>query len=360
MLKVWKDLDEDVVKPGFCIGCGACVATCPVSCLELQKGQATLVATCINCGICYAQCPESIDLKTLRKEVFPETTGDEAGDIRQILTVEAKDPELKKKAQDGGAVASILGTLLEYEYIDAAIVTGIGPDPWSPIPRVATTESELIECAGSKYTRGAIYPSIYDAVKHYYKKRLAVVGLPLQIAATRRTFLSKPTNRHIADAIKLRVGIFCGGAFVYKFFKEVVEGQANVPLYEVDKFDIKGEKFLIYRPDKPVREIPLAVARKYMDLPCRICPDYTAELADISVGSVGAPENSSTVIIRTQVGEDAFNFARKFDKFTVSPKSDSSMVEAVRRQAKSKRESAERELDQLKKQGKKLPVWKTA
>ncbi|MDI9528858.1 MAG: 4Fe-4S binding protein [Candidatus Cloacimonadota bacterium] len=41
-----------------CIGCGACVAECPVSALSLEDGKAKCdESTCIDCGACIATCP---------------------------------------------------------------------------------------------------------------------------------------------------------------------------------------------------------------------------------------------------------------------------------------------------------------
>ena len=36
---------------------------------------------------------------------------------------------------------------------------------------------------------------------------------------------------------------------------------------------------------------------------CRFCDDFTAKLADISVGSVGSKKGYSTVIVRSKAGE---------------------------------------------------------
>ncbi len=47
------------VNKDTCIGCGACVGTCPVSALSLDgDGKATCDAgTCIDCGACVGTCP---------------------------------------------------------------------------------------------------------------------------------------------------------------------------------------------------------------------------------------------------------------------------------------------------------------
>lgn len=42
-----------------CIGCGACVASCPVEALSMNEDGKAVVdeATCIDCGACLATCP---------------------------------------------------------------------------------------------------------------------------------------------------------------------------------------------------------------------------------------------------------------------------------------------------------------
>ncbi len=47
-----------------CIGCGACIDTCPVEALKMEDGKAVVDAeTCIDCGACVDSCPvEAITL----------------------------------------------------------------------------------------------------------------------------------------------------------------------------------------------------------------------------------------------------------------------------------------------------------
>lgn len=49
-----------VVDKKVCVGCGACVATCPVEAIKLVDGVAQIdPAKCISCGACVATCPVS-------------------------------------------------------------------------------------------------------------------------------------------------------------------------------------------------------------------------------------------------------------------------------------------------------------
>ncbi len=48
-----------VIEADECIGCGACVDTCPADVLELEEDRATVVEpeNCVACGACMDACP---------------------------------------------------------------------------------------------------------------------------------------------------------------------------------------------------------------------------------------------------------------------------------------------------------------
>ncbi|MGC8817476.1 MAG: Coenzyme F420 hydrogenase/dehydrogenase, beta subunit C-terminal domain [Candidatus Hadarchaeum sp.] len=360
MVKVWQHLAKDVVTPDYCIGCGSCVATCPVQALERVNEKPTLKGVCINCGICYGTCPEVIDPQSLQIPVFGAPPNDELiGTFRHALSVEANDPSVKIRAQDGGAVTALLSSLLEIGYIDAAIVTGTDAAPWYPVVKVATCPEEVAEGAGTKYSRGPTSLGLREAVNMYYRKKVAIVGTPCQIIASRRMALSTPKNEHLSDAIKLRIGLFCSGVFNYeRFFKNIVEKSLQIPLASVSKFDLKNEKLIVYLKHEPSRELPLSEIRKYIDLPCRICSNFSAETADISIGYLGSPAGKSTVLLRTELGEEAFAEAGKLGKFTVTDlTSVQPGLDAIRQEALKKRTLAAQTIEALRKEKKVLPVW---
>lgn len=360
MVKVFGHLVKEVIDPGYCIGCATCIATCPIQCLERINEAPVQKGVCINCGICHEMCPRTIDPKTLRMHVFGGAPSDEfLGTYTQALSVRTNDAVTKARSQDGGAVTSLLSALLDDGYIDAAVVTGTAGAPWQPVARVATTTEDLIECAGSKYSRGPTSLGIRDAIRDYYRERIAVVGTPCQMVATRRMQFSNPTNQHFADAVKLRVGLFCGGVFKYnKFFKGIIEKQLRIPLAEATKFDIRGGRFIIYHKHKLKRELASSTVKRYIDLPCKICSDFTAEFADISVGSAGSPHGRSTVLIRTPTGTEAFDVAKKFRKFSVTDlKKVRPGIEEVRQEAKLKESMASQHLMSIRRRDKILPFW---
>jgi coenzyme F420 hydrogenase subunit beta len=51
-------LKREIIDPGICTLCGACVASCEV--LNLVGGKPALTGRCTACGVCYNQCPRTI------------------------------------------------------------------------------------------------------------------------------------------------------------------------------------------------------------------------------------------------------------------------------------------------------------
>lgn len=361
MVKVFNDLINEVTTPGYCISCGACVASCPFVCLTMEGGIPVLKKACVNCGICYGECPQVIDSRQLEQKIFGRKASDEEvfGVYQQALSIEARSSDIKARAQDGGAVTALLASLLEGGFIDGAIVMGVGPLPWQPTPRVAMARNELIECAGTKYAMGPLFLGLRDAVDLHYCSRVAVVGTPCQITASRRMQLSELTNRRLGGTIVLHLGLFCEHAFEYeKFFRGIIQTQLRTPLPEVVKFDIKRGRFIIYRRHKPRRELALEAVQRYVCQSCKVCMDFAAELADISVGSDGSPIGRSTVLIRTQTGSEAFDIARRFRELDVLElEKVKPGIEAIRKTSKEKKLKAGREFQRIKLQRRPLPVW---
>jgi coenzyme F420 hydrogenase subunit beta len=85
---------------------------------------------------------------------------------------------------------------------------------------------------------------------------------------------------------------------------DFVKDKLSLDLERVRKFDIKGKEFLVYDDKGNSYGIPLDEIKRYESEGCSVCVDYTAELADISVGSVGSEEGWSTVFARTKTGEE--------------------------------------------------------
>src|SRR6266446_4867785 len=107
---------------------------------------------------------------------------------------------------------------------------------------------------------------------------------------------------------------------------EKIAGEMGIPLSDIRKFNVKG-KVLIYKKNGELVELSLRKAQEYARPECHHCGDFSAELADISCGGVGAMD-WTIVVLRTPHGEALFDRAaadgvfevRAMDEFETSMK----------------------------------------
>jgi coenzyme F420 hydrogenase subunit beta len=106
--------------------------------------------------------------------------------------------------------------------------------------------------------------------------------------------------------------------FDYPSFMEYLEGE-GIEAAKVDKFEIKRGKFIALQDGEEVHNVKLATVKSLVQPCCHTCGDFSAEFADLSVGNVGSPNGWSTVIVRTDVGEEALLAAEKAGLVEVKP-----------------------------------------
>ncbi len=315
--KVFGHLLVEVIKPERCVACGSCVSVCPVDAISFVDGNPKLTGKCTVCGACYEACPRvehgygEFEAGALGRNRFADETTH--GILLGAYAVRTLQPEVKEHAQDGGAVTSILISCLDEGA--SAVVAGLDEEKvWSPVPVLARDNHTVIECAGTKYTSAPMLLAVKQAEKEGIKK-LAFVGTPCQIHALRR----RQKNTSKTDTLAL--GLFCMETFDYDRLMAYLREQGVDPA-KVTKFEIKSGKFIAHMGGEPPFEVKI---RKLKDLArpcCRICQDYTSELADLSVGNVGSPEGWSSVLVRTDKGETALRAAEKAGLVEVKPLTD--------------------------------------
>ncbi|MFQ5915376.1 MAG: Coenzyme F420 hydrogenase/dehydrogenase, beta subunit C-terminal domain, partial [Nitrospinota bacterium] len=209
--------------------------------------------------------------------------------------------------------------------IDGAVVSSLdGKLACQPAPTVVTSPEDLRRTAKSWYTYVANNLGL-EEVKKKDLKKVGFVGVPCQITPVRKmelcdpSFIKTPNKKPkivekqegfmkgFARRVALNIGLFCTEVFNYEgLMVDKIQGELGIPLADVVKFNVKA-KVLVYKKDDEVVEINLKeCATKYGRPECHHCGDFSAELADIACGGVGA-RGWTIVVTRTPKGEEIWN-----------------------------------------------------
>ncbi|MEW5733503.1 MAG: Coenzyme F420 hydrogenase/dehydrogenase, beta subunit C-terminal domain [Thermodesulfobacteriota bacterium] len=322
-MKTFFDLVQQVQKPGLCHHCGGCVTFCTAinfgALKQDPEGKPVYadMEKCIECGICYMICPEIGELEE-------ETKGRLSwklpmGRVLETAVARSRDAAVLKRATDGGVVTTLLLSLFDSGRIDGAIVTrkkGL----FLREPHLATTRREILEAAGFFFDAShgmSLYSETYSTFSAGIQmlgqmtkkgmRRVAFVGTPCQVKTIRKmeTLGIVPT-----DSIKYVFGLFCSGNFQFGAAqREQLEKMGGFSWNEVRKVNVK-EKLMIHLDSGQVIELDMDELSFMKRYACQFCDDYSAELADISFGGIGAAEGWTTVITRTPMGRAMFAHAR--------------------------------------------------
>ena len=295
---MFNKLLEEVIEPGFCVLCGACSGFCDRITLDYAAGLPVLVKPCVlGCTNCYDQCPMRMDFDSV--QVFGKTERDAVlGPYIEISAVKAAKEEMRERSQDGGAVTAILSAILERGKIDAAVVVERDAT-WRPLPRIVTSKEELLTSRGSKYSPSPNIATLGEVFRKAEIKSIAVVDVGCHIRGIRNLEYNLLYNAGFSPYSDLKIytiGLFCSGSFQHNRLVSLLDSKPGA----VKKMDVKGGRFIAVS-DK-VETHPIKAFEDAFMPSCPVCSDYTAELADLSVGSIGSPEGYSTVIVRNLMG----------------------------------------------------------
>jgi len=303
-------LKKDVVAPGKCVGCGICVIVCPFRCLEYVQGKPMLIEECKTCGICAQVCPQyERSLQKAENFVFDRNreATEEFGIYSRFIAAKAENPRILMTCQDGGVATALLSFGLEKGFVDAAIVSGLSEDrPFCPEPKLAATSQEILQCAGTRYTYSPNILVLPESISQK-KSKIAFVGTPCQILAVRK--LQMLGLKKYSAPLKILIGLMCSECFTYEgLMKKHIQQELGISLKSIKKMNIKGKMFVT--TESKIETISLSEAKQYARKSCRLCSDFSSELADISIGGLGL-EGWTFTIIRTRKGEELFRKAEE-------------------------------------------------
>lgn len=319
--KGFEELKKLVIDQGICSACSACAAFCER--IEMVEGMPALVKDCtlktgsIKCGeegTCYDCCPMvSFSMPELEKSVFGAARQDEdLGCYKKIVAVRSKIPEILEKAQDGGAVTSFLLCALENKLVEGAVVANRGEE-WSTSAEVAKNKEELLKGAGTKYCRTFSVAKFGRSLRDV--RKIAIVGTGCQITGVTKaqSTLLKGVIEKTKDGERptkfTKIGLFCFENFPYDCLKNFLEKNYNVKMEQIAKTNITKGKFIVTTKDGKTLEKKIREFEECVPESCKLCIDFTAGFADISVGGVGTEAGWTTVVVRSDKGMELFNLA---------------------------------------------------
>jgi len=322
-VKTFKDLIIEVHEKGICQECGGCVSFCSSADYNVIGFKDPFLPPvyinqdkCLECGICYCICPQTHilddDLNKLYK--FSNFKEMPIGFIKNIYSCQAVDESFLLNGTDGGVVNSLINYLIEEKIVDGAIVAKTEA-PFLRESMFAKSKDELLKASGAhleiapqldgieKFTT---YTHTISELNHYKFYKLAVVGTPCQIYTIRcmQTLGVTPSEN-----IEICLGLFCYENFLFDKSQIIkFEKDFNVKFEDIERINIKEDLIFNLKDGKIIR-IPFNYLEDYMRKACYACSDFSNIYADISFGGLGSQEKFTTILTRTDKGQDIFSKA---------------------------------------------------
>ncbi len=316
------NLIKEVQKTGLCSRCGACVSFCTAvnnGALCMDTAGRPVYADpkkCIKCGICHMICPARHQLEAQTRQLIGWSAP--MGRVMDVSVAHATDGTIRDRGTDGGVVTALLLRWLDTGCIDGAIVTQrVGL--FQHQPYLACTHQQIVEAAGSffntrrkmavsgdRYTTFSASVQAFKSLAASGLRRIAFVGVPCQIKAMRKMQVLEVLP---VETVQIVLGLFCAGQFDFSESKRLkLEKMGGFKWENATHINLREELQIQLKSGDTVR-IPVEQLHFIRRTACKYCQDYTAEFADLSFGGVGAPENWTTVLMRTPVGRAAFEDA---------------------------------------------------
>ncbi|MCU0488095.1 MAG: Coenzyme F420 hydrogenase/dehydrogenase, beta subunit C-terminal domain, partial [Anaerolineales bacterium] len=319
-----KRLEVEVWAQDNCAGCGMCVAACSKQVLYWNGKEHPLVeqrpknlgyshTTLDSCSFCPQLC----------EEVCPRLERWLPVEAEILLAARARGPV--KSGHPNDVIRAIVAGGRSAGLLDGVIMLDL--DAWSlkPVARVAETVEEIVDNLGPQFLWAPVFDALNEAVFERKMENIAVIGTPCAAQAVRKLRAAEnPRLRPYQQALRLSVAVFCTGVYRPEMIDEILVKRMEVARDQVRQVEVSPDRQWLQASlwDKSIRRIPRQQAESYTRLGCGTCNDYLGESADLAVGTLGAPADTSTVIIRSQTGDIFMRNALQMNLLEASPEVD--------------------------------------
>ena len=186
--------DKNVSSVGafFCMGCGACAASCPKSCIEMRYDNEGFLQPhvnqqrCVSCGRCLETCPARAHHE------FHEPIA--------YKVLQLSSPEELHRSASGGAAYGLGVSVIENGGSVVGCVMGKG---MLPTHVVADNIQTLKAMQGSKYVQSIVGVDTYAEIKNLLAtgQEVLFTGTPCQVAGLYGYLGKKPENLFTLDLV---------------------------------------------------------------------------------------------------------------------------------------------------------------
>jgi coenzyme F420 hydrogenase subunit beta len=290
----FENLKAVVIDTELCSRCLTCVSICPGGLIVTEEdrvGFPDYEERCLDCGACVRVCP--------RYDYKPKSG---LGDYIEFTAGESK----RFKGQDGAMATEFIVSAMEMGLIDRGIFVNRDELWRTDIFHVRNPEQlQALPLGGTKYSFADVMPEVKKAVR-FTKVGVGVVGTPCIVSGLRKLQQEFPIFK---EKVKLVVGLFCTENYHYNEVSKHLQ-EKGVDFSKLIKTDITKGNYIATMTDGKVK-FKVKELDEILPSGCNRCTDFTAVESDVSVGSMGSAAGFSTVVVRTEVAKEVWDYIKK-------------------------------------------------
>lgn len=318
----------EVATHRLCLGCGACVWACPEKKVQLvdiiDEGRRPVIAGdgCNDCERCLQVCPglgTKLDGGSHQRKGI-DRLKKRWGIVQEVWEGFATDPEIRYQGASGGLCTALALFCLENACAGGVLhIAADKANPWKNSTFLSNTRSDVVRRTGSRYAPAS--PCEGLGAMEFAQEPTVFIGKPCDVAGLR---LAQNLSPRLREKTALAIGFFCAGTPSTRGTLDLLQ-KHDVDPESITELRYRGRGWpgmaTVRFKQEDISPLELSYKdswgflQKYRPFRCYLCPDLTAEFADISVGDPWNRDiaeddyGRSLILIRTELGRKIFHKA---------------------------------------------------